>query len=96
MRLFYFVLLALFVSAASVQAQPCRPDLVSTSPGIFLFMSSGQTFRIFPTDNHISMTWLPMDKLTVCRKAANAYEITNLTRRGEQVEGLYLPPGADF
>ncbi|GLR67064.1 hypothetical protein GCM10010909_17450 [Acidocella aquatica] len=63
---------------------------MSTSPGLLLFLSSGQEFKVFPTSNRIARAWLPRDRLIVCRKSGNAYEITNLDRKGEHIEALYM------
>lgn len=69
---------------------PCYSDTVQTSPGIFLALSSGQTYQVFPTDNRISMAWLPMDRLTVCQIGGAAVEITNTTEKDEKVRALRI------
>jgi hypothetical protein len=69
---------------------PCHGDTVQTSPGVILPLSSGQTYQVYPTDNHISMNWLPMDKLIVCPIGGAAVEITNTTKKDEKVRALQM------
>jgi len=69
---------------------PCHGDTVQTSPGLILPLSSGQTFQVYPTDNHISMMWLPMDKLTLCPIGGTGYEITNLSQKDEKVRAVRI------
>jgi hypothetical protein len=69
---------------------PCHSDTVQTSPGVVLFLSSGQTYQVFPSDNRISMTWMPMDKLIVCPLGGSGVEITDATAKGEKVKALRI------
>jgi hypothetical protein len=69
---------------------PCHSDTVQTSPGVILALSSGQTYQVFPTDNRISMMWLPTDKLTVCPIGGAAVEITNATAKGAKVKAIQI------
>ena len=69
---------------------PCHSDTVQTSPGVILPLSSGQTYQVYPTDNHISMNWLPLDKLIVCPIGGGAVEITNSSERGERVKAMRI------
>jgi len=75
------------------QAQPvCHNDAVSTAPGAYLFTQQGQAFQIFPGQGGLTATWLPLDNLRVCRLSGNAYELTDTSRKGEQVGALYEAP----
>ena len=69
---------------------PCHGDRVQTSPGVIFALSSGQTYQVFPTDNRISMTWLPLDKLIVCPIGGSGVEITNTTEKGEKVRAIQI------
>jgi hypothetical protein len=69
---------------------PCHRDTVQTSPGLILSLSSSQTYQVFPTDNHISMTWLPMDRLIVCPIGGAAVEMTNSTKKGAKIRALRI------
>ena len=80
----------LFLVASVAGAQACHRDSVSTSPGLLLFLASGQEFKVFPTSNRIARAWLPREGVLVCHKSGTAYEITNLDRKGERIEALYM------
>jgi hypothetical protein len=69
---------------------PCYRDTVQTSPGVILPLSSGLVYQVYPTDNHVSMTWLPLDKLIVCPIGGSAVEMTNISEKGEKVRALRL------
>ncbi len=69
---------------------PCHNDTVQESPGVVLSLSSGQTYQVFPTDNRISMAWLPLDKLIVCQIGGSGVQITNISKRGEKVRALRI------
>jgi hypothetical protein len=69
---------------------PCHSDRVQTSPGVILPLSSGLTYQVYPTDNHISMLWLPLDRLTVCPIGGAAVEITNLSRKNERIRAVRI------
>jgi hypothetical protein len=88
------ILLLGFETACSVGKTaadtPCHGDTVQTSPGVILPLSSGQTYQVYPTDNRISMTWLPMDKLIVCPIGGSAVEITNKTSKDEKVRAVRI------
>jgi hypothetical protein len=71
-------------------ATPCHSDRVQTSPGVILPLSSGQTYQVYPTDNHISMLWLPLDQLTVCPIGGAAVEITNLSKKNERIRAVRI------
>ena len=71
-------------------ATPCHSDRVQTSPGVILPLSSGQTYQVYPTDNHISMMWLPQDKLLVCPIGGSAAEITNLSEKNEKIRAVRI------
>jgi len=83
----------LILAGTLAQAQPvCHDDAVSTAPGAYLFTQSGQAFQIFPGEGGLTETWLPLDRLRVCRRSGNAFELINTSRRGEQVGALYEAP----
>jgi hypothetical protein len=69
---------------------PCHADTVQTSPGVILPLGSGQTYQVYPTDNHISMNWLPTDQLIVCPIGGAAVEITNTSERGQKIRALQI------
>jgi hypothetical protein len=71
-------------------ATSCHADTVQTSPGVILPLSSGQTYQVYPTDNHISMNWLPMDRLAVCPIGGAAVEITNSTKKDEKIRAVRM------
>jgi len=81
----------LVLCAAAASALPCHQDSVSTAPGTYLFTQKGQEFEIFPGQQGRTATWLPTDRLTVCRLGGSAFELTDTGRHGEHVEALYLP-----
>jgi hypothetical protein len=69
---------------------PCHNDRVQTSPGLVLPLASGQIYQVYPTDNHISMNWRPLDKLLVCPIGGGSVEITNMTEKDEKVSAQRL------
>jgi len=71
-------------------AVPCHSDAVQTSPGVILPLASGQTYQVYPTDNRISMTWLPMDRLIVCPIGGAAVQITDTTAKGEKIRAVQI------
>ena len=71
-------------------ATPCHSDRVQTSPGVILPLSSGQTYQVYPTDNKISMMWLPADRLIVCPIGGGAVEITDRSAKNEQIRALQI------
>jgi hypothetical protein len=71
-------------------ATPCHSDRVQTSPGVILPLSSGQLYQVYPTDNHISMMWLPQDKLSVCPIGGSAVEMTNLSEKDETIRAVRI------
>jgi hypothetical protein len=86
-----FLLLSFETSCSSghqAAAVPCHNDTVRTSPGVFLFLNTGQTYKVFPTDNRVAMVWLPRDKLTVCHIGGAAVEITNISKKSETVRAV--------
>ena len=86
-----FVAACLVLCGGAAGAQTCHQDAISTAPGTYLFTQKGQTFEIFPGQQGRTATWLPTDRLTVCRIGGSAFELTNTGRGGEHVEALYLP-----
>ena len=68
----------------------CHSDMVQTSPGVILPLSSGQLYQVYPTDNTVSMLWLPLDKLTVCPVGGSAVEITNHTAKDEKIKAVRI------
>ncbi len=71
-------------------AVPCHNDQVQTSPGMILPLASGQTYQVYPTDNKISMTWLPADRLVVCPIGGGAVEITDRSAKNEKIRALQI------
>jgi len=71
-------------------AVPCHNDRVQTSPGVILPLASGQTYQVYPTDNKISMMWLPADRLIVCPIGGSAVEITDRSAKNEQIRALQI------
>jgi hypothetical protein len=69
---------------------PCHADMVQTSSGPLLALSSGQTYQIFPTDIRRTAFWLPLDKLTVCPIGGSGVAITNLTAKTQPVRALQI------
>jgi hypothetical protein len=63
---------------------------VQTSPGVILPLGSGQTYQVYPTDNTISMTWLPTDRLIVCPLGGAAVTITNTTEKNEKIRAVRI------
>jgi len=95
MRRIYFLLFAvpflLAPAAALAQSANCRADALSTATGPVLTATSGLKYELFPgNDLRVSGAWLPLDRLRICRLGGNAYEITDLDRKGEQIEGLFV------
>ena len=87
------LLLSVLTACASAHRPtvgPCYGDRVQTSPGVILSLSSGLTYQVFPSDNRISMTWLPMDRLIVCPIGGSAVTMTNTTQKGEQVRAVRI------
>ena len=77
-------------AGTSAVLAPCHHDAVSTSPGIILALASGQTYQVYPTDNHISMNWLPADRLVVCPIGGTAVRITDVSEKGETVQAVRI------
>jgi hypothetical protein len=69
---------------------PCHADTVQTSPGLILALGSGQTYQVYPTDNMISMTWLPTDRLIVCPIGGAAVTMTNTTEKNEKIRAVQI------
>jgi hypothetical protein len=82
--------LFLILTLNAATAATCRDDAVQEATSPYLIAKSGWTFKLFPgNDLRISGTWLPMDRLTICRLGGSAYEITNLDRHGEHTIGVF-------
>ncbi len=75
---------------------PCHNDMIETSPGVILPLSSGQTYQVFPTDNPVSVMWQPLDKLSVCPTGGGGVTITNLSDKKERVRALFMPDSSWF
>jgi len=87
------LLLSLFAACSTGRTAadtPCHADMVQTSPGVILPLESGQTFQVYPTDNHISMVWQPLDNLLVCPLGGAAVEITNLSDGNKKIKALQI------
>jgi hypothetical protein len=70
---------------------PCHSDMVQTSPGVILPLSSGQTYQVFSTDNHLSMMWRPLDRLVVCPIGGGGVTMTNLSDKNAKVRAVLIP-----
>lgn len=68
----------------------CYGDAVQTSPGSFLPMASSRLYQVYPTDNHISMMWRPLDQVRICPLGGGAVEITNTTEKGAKVKAVQV------
>jgi hypothetical protein len=89
------LLLALGLETACSLGQPaaavaCHNDRVETSPGVILPLASGQTYQVYPTDNKISMMWLPADRLIVCPIGGGSVEITNRSAKNEKIRAAQI------
>jgi hypothetical protein len=60
---------------------PCYTAKLSNSSGVLLRLTNGLRFQVFPGAGRTAVTtWLPLDKLQVCRGNGGSYKITNLSR----------------
>lgn len=82
--------LAACSTGRTAAATPCHADTVQTSPGLVMDLGSGQTYRVYPTDNHISMNWLPLDRLIVCPIGGAAVELTNISQKNQKVRAVRI------
>jgi hypothetical protein len=86
--------LAVAVAPLTAEAQtsnmPCNPDKIlnTDSGGSWIRMGSGQVFNVFPGDNRIVLTWLPLDKVEVCAIGGNGVKITNLSEKNQVIKAL--------
>ncbi len=66
----------------------CYNDKMLNTNGLFIRTGSGAIFRSYPGSSGRLGSWLPLDKISVCRIGGNAVEITNLSRKNQQVKAL--------
>jgi hypothetical protein len=89
------VWLALGVAGAQAQAAAaphCRDDMVSDTNGVLISLGSGLAYEAYPGSQSILSTWMPLDKVTVCRIGGNAVHITNKSKRNQSVNALRIFP----
>ena len=83
-----FMVLGSGVAFAGMQG--CYDGKVRTANGADVSTAAGQEFKIYPGQGPHTATWMPLDRLSICRDKANAYRLTDLNQKNEQVLGLYL------
>ncbi len=66
----------------------CYNDKMLNTNGLFIRTGSGAIFRSYPGSSGRLGSWLPLDKISICRIGGNAVEITNLSRKNQQVKAL--------
>jgi len=66
----------------------CRADTISNTNGLGIRLSSGLTYGAEPGGTTILSSWLPLDRVKVCRVGGGAVEITNLDRHNAKIEAL--------
>jgi hypothetical protein len=96
MKRIFIGLFSLAVAAAPVAARaqtsnlPCNPDKIlnTDTGGAWIRMASGQYFKVYPGGNRLVVSWLPLDKVTVCALGGSAVSITNLSEKNQMVKAL--------
>jgi hypothetical protein len=59
----------------------CFDARLRNSTGMTLALDNGQRFRVVPGAGRTTVTtWLPRDRLEVCRVAGSKFSMTNLSR----------------
>ena len=96
-RIFGAALMLVAIAGAQAQARisgdlNCRNDRVSDSNGILIGLSSGLAYQGYPGSQNRLSTWLPRDKVTVCRLGGDAVQITDLSRNSERIKALRIYP----
>lgn len=62
-------------------ATRCFSARMRNSSGMFMTLDNGQRFQVLPGSGRSTVTtWLPMDRLQVCRSAGSMFDITNNSR----------------
>lgn len=84
------VLAGLQQAAAQPAPGTCYAAKLRNSSGMFLSLSNGLRFQVLPGAGRMAVTtWLPLDRLQVCRGNGSISQITNLSRpRPSTVAGL--------
>ena len=82
-------------AAAAIPANPapsvCHADKIENATGQFIRMTSGQFFQVYPGKGRMdSSVWFPLDRLMLCRLGGNAFQITDLSHKNEQIKALWL------
>lgn len=66
----------------------CYNDKVRTTNGSVITTASGQIFKPYTGSSARLSFWQPLDKISICRIGGSAVEITNLSRKIQQVKAL--------
>ena len=69
-----FMVLGSGVAFAGMQG--CYDGKVRTANGADVSTAAGQEFKIYPGQGPHTATWMPLDRLSICRDKANAYRLT--------------------
>ncbi len=69
-------------------SQACYNDNIINTNGRSIRTGSGLTFQSYPGSSATLSFWAPLDKITVCRLSGSAVEITNLSKKDQQVKAL--------
>jgi hypothetical protein len=73
---------------ANANSPVCYNDKMLNTNGLFIRTGSGLVFQAYPGSGAKLSSWLPLDKISVCRIGGSAVEITNLSRKNQQVKAL--------
>jgi hypothetical protein len=93
--IFRAVWLLLGIAAAQAQSQtaasqPCWQDKISNTNGIQIKLQSGLSYQAYPGSQSKLSSWLPLDKVQVCRLGGSAVQVTDLSKGGQSVKALRL------
>ncbi len=66
----------------------CYNDKMLNTNGLFIRTGSGLIYKAYPGSSGTLGSWLPLDKISICRIGGGAVEITNLSRKNQQVKAL--------
>jgi hypothetical protein len=59
----------------------CYTARLRNASGMFLTLNNGQRFQVVPGSGRATVTtWLPQDRLQVCRVAGSKFGMTNMSR----------------
>jgi len=60
---------------------PCYAAKLRNSSGMFLSLTNGQRFQVIPGAGRTEVTtWLPLDRVQLCRGNGSSAQITNLSQ----------------